>query len=400
MAAPFPYHFSRRIRATPRSFIREILKVTEKPDIISFAGGLPSPEFLDSAGVARATGEVLRKEGRSALQYSTTEGCLPLRRWIAERYARRYSLDVSPDEVLITNGSQQTLDLVARILLDEGDPVGIEAPGYLGAIQAFSQSMPRFCPVPLEHGGPDVPAFSRVIEEDRPVFFYGIPNSQNPSGITYTAGRRKELATLLDGTETLLVEDDAYGEIRFNGRVLRPLKCDLPERTVLCGTFSKIVAPGLRLGWMCAPKEVIEQAITAKQASDLHTSIFSQLVLARYLEHQDIDAHIREITRAYSARCSLMVSLMEERFPEEVTFTRPDGGMFVWLTLPEGASSMELWRRAMEEKVAILPGTPFYTDGDGDRGVRLNFSNADPGKIRTGIGRLADVLERYLGDIA
>ena len=208
------------------------------------------------------------------------------------------------------------------------------------------------------------------------------------------------MATLLDGTETMLVEDDAYGEIRFNGRVLRPLKCDLPERTVLCGTFSKIVAPGLRLGWMCAPKEVIEQAITAKQASDLHTSIFSQLVLARYLEHQDIDAHIREITRAYAARSSLMVSLMEERFPKEVTFTRPDGGMFVWLTLPEGTSSMEFWRRAMEEKVAILPGTPFYTDGDGDRGVRLNFSNADPEKIRTGIARLADVLERYLGDIA
>ena len=289
---------------------------------------------------------------------------------------------------------------MARILLDEGDPVGIEAPGYLGAIQAFSQSMPRFCPVPLERGGPDMATFTCMIGEDRPVFFYGIPNSQNPSGITYTAGRRKEIATLLDGTETMLVEDDAYGEIRFNGRVLRPLKCDLPERTVLCGTFSKIVAPGLRLGWMCAPKEVIEQAITAKQASDLHTSIFSQLVLARYLEHQDIDAHIREITRAYAARCSLMVSLMEERFPKEVTFTRPDGGMFVWLTLPGGTSSMEVWRRAMEEKVAILPGTPFYTDGDGDRGVRLNFSNADPEKIRTGIARLADVLERYLGSIA
>lgn len=400
MAEPFPYHFSRRIRATPRSFIREILKVTEKPDIISFAGGLPSPEFLDTEGVARATEEVLREEGRSALQYSTTEGCLPLRRWIAERYAARYSLEVSPDEILITNGSQQTLDLLARIFLDEGDAVGIESPGYLGAIQAFSQSMPRFCPVPLERGGPDANVFTRVIREDRPVFFYGIPNSQNPSGITWSAGRRKELASLLEGTESLLVEDDAYGEIRFNEKVLRPMMCDLPERTVLCGTFSKIVAPGLRLGWMCAPEEIIGKAITAKQASDLHTSIFSQMVLSRYLAEKDIDAHIRDITRAYAAQCSLMVSLMEERFPDEVSFTRPDGGMFVWLTLPPGASSMELWRRAMEEKVAILPGTPFYTDGDGDRGVRLNFSNADPEKIRTGISRLADVLDAYLGSLA
>jgi 2-aminoadipate transaminase len=397
MAEPAPYHFSRRIRATPRSFIREILKVTEKPDIISFAGGLPSPEFLDTEGVARATEEVLREEGCSALQYSTTEGCLPLRKWIAERYAARYSLEVSPDEVLITNGSQQTLDLVARIFLDEGDVVGIEAPGYLGAIQAFSQSMPRFCPVPLERGGPDLNAFTRVMEEDHPVFFYGIPNSQNPSGITWSAGKRKEIASLIGGMESLVVEDDAYGEIRFDGKALCPLKCDLPEKTVLCGTFSKIVAPGLRLGWMCAPEEILEKAITAKQASDLHTSIFSQLVLSRYLEAQDIDAHIRDITRAYAARCSLMVTLMEERFPQEVSFTRPDGGMFVWLTLPEGASSMELWRRAMEEKVAILPGMPFYTDGDGDRGVRLNFSNTDPEKIRTGISRLAEILDSYLG---
>jgi 2-aminoadipate transaminase len=399
MAAPFSYHFSRRIRATPRSFIREILKVTEKPDIISFAGGLPSPGFLDAGGVARAADEVLREDGRSALQYSTTEGFLPLRSWIAERYARRYSLEVSPEEILITNGSQQTLDLVARIFLDERDPVGIEAPGYLGAIQAFSQSMPRFCPVPLEPEGPDMKAFARMITEDRPVFFYGIPNSQNPSGITYTPGRRTQLVRLLEGEKTLLVEDDAYGEIRFDGKVLRPLKCDLPDRTVLCGTFSKIVAPGLRLGWMCAPPEVIEKAITAKQASDLHTSMFSQVVLSRYLEQQDIDAQIREITRAYAARCGLMVDLMEDLFPEDVTFTRPDGGMFIWLTLPEGASSMELWKRALEKKVAILPGTPFYTDGDGDRGVRMNFSNADPEKIVTGISRLAGVVDDYLRGI-
>ncbi|MDD1716267.1 MAG: PLP-dependent aminotransferase family protein [Methanolinea sp.] len=390
------YPFSRRILATPRSFIREILKVTERPDIISFAGGLPSPAFLDAAGVSAASESVLREDGCAALQYSTTEGYLPLREWIADRYHTRLGLRVDPGEILITHGSQQTLDLLGRIFLNEGDPVAIEAPGYLGAIQAFSQYMPRFCPVLMGSEGPDPSGIARVLEEDDPVFFYAIPNSQNPSGITCTPGRREEVAGLLADTGTLLVEDDAYGEIRFNGDHPPSYRSLLGDRALLLGSFSKIVAPGLRLGWLCAPEEVIEMAVTAKQASDLHSNILAQRVLCRYLAENDLNAHIAKITRAYAGQCSLMVRLMEELFPAEVKFTRPDGGMFIWLTLPEGASAMELYRKTLEEKVAILPGTPFYTDGGGDRGVRLNFSNSDEGKIRTGIARLAGVLENYL----
>lgn len=396
MPKPCTYPFSRRIRATPRSFIREILKVTEHPDIISFAGGLPSPAFLDAPGVSAAAESVLREDGCAALQYSTTEGYLPLREWIAERYHSRLGLDVDPDEILTTNGSQQILDLLGRIFLNEGDPVTIEAPGYLGAIQAFSQYMPRFCPVALENEGPDPVEFTRVLREDNPVFYYAIPNSQNPSGITCTSRRRKEVASLLADRETLIVEDDAYGEIRFNGDHLPSYRSLIADRALLLGSFSKIVAPGLRLGWLCAPEAVIEQAVTAKQASDLHSNILAQRILCRYLAENDIDDHIAKITRGYAEQCSLMIRLMEELFPQEVRFTRPDGGMFLWLTLPEGASAMELYERAMKEKVAILPGTPFYTDGGGDRSVRLNFSNADAEKIRTGISRLAGVMEKYI----
>ncbi len=392
-----PYRFSRRIAATPRSMIREILKVTERPDIISFAGGLPNPAFLDTAGIAKAAEKVLSEDGCAALQYASSEGFWPLREWICRRYMKRFGLKVDPGEILITSGSQQTLDILGRIFINEGDPVAIEAPGYLGAIQAFSQYMPAFHAIPLGDGGPDPAAFSRIIERDDPVFFYAIPNSQNPSGITYTTPSRREIAGHLAGSSSLLVEDDAYGEIRFSGDARPSFGTLLPrEQAVLLGSFSKIVAPGMRLGWLCATKDILDQAVTAKQATDLHSNIFAQRVLFCYLEENDIDTHISRITRAYSAQCSTMLHLMDELFPPEIRFTRPDGGMFIWLTLPEGCSAMELWRRALAEKVAILPGTPFYTDGGGESGVRLNFSNSDEEKIVAGMTRLARVLEAYL----
>ncbi|HUU74487.1 MAG TPA: PLP-dependent aminotransferase family protein [Methanoregulaceae archaeon] len=392
------YKFSRRIRATPQSMIREILKVTERPDVISFAGGLPSPDFLDTEGIRKAANSVLKEEGKAALQYSTTEGYLPLREWISNRYKKRLSISVDPDEILITNGSQQTLDLVGRIFIDEGDPVGIEAPGYLGAIQAFSQYIPEFLSVPLNYDGLDTGQLAGVLDSYDPVFCYVIPNSQNPSGITYSTANRRESATLFRNSDTLVVEDDAYGEIRFTGTHHPTFRALLPQdRVILLGSFSKIVAPGLRMGWICGPEEVIDHTITAKQASDLHSNIFSQRVLSRYLADTDIDFHIAEITRAYGERCTLMLRMMDEMFPEQIRYTRPDGGMFIWLTLPDGCSAMELWRRALAKNVAILPGTPFYTDGTGDRGVRLNFSNADPERIQAGISRLAQVLAEYMG---
>jgi 2-aminoadipate transaminase len=395
---PYPgYCFSRRIQATPRSMIREILKVTERPGIISFGGGLPSAAFLDAEGIGKAAAAVLRDSGRVALQYATTEGYLPLRNWIADRYHDRLGLSVNPDEILITNGSQQTLDLLGRIFIDEGTPVAIEAPGYLGAIQAFSQYMPEFHGIPLEDEGPDKTVLSRTLVMNRPVFFYAIPNSQNPSGITYSAQRRSEIASIIRNHDTLLIEDNAYGEIRFDGTVYPSFRSLLPvDQSLLCGSFSKIVAPGLRLGWLCAPAEVIDKAVIAKQASDLHSSNYIQRVLHQYLTETDIDAHISRITRAYGEQCSLMLKLIDLLFPAEIHATRPDGGMFIWLELPEGYSATELWRRALKQNVAIIPGTPFYTDGSGDRGIRLNFSNSDAPKIRTGIRRLAEVITEYM----
>ena len=385
------YRYAPRMGKTPRSFIREILKTTERPEVISFAGGLPNPECFDTAGIRDAAVAVLDEHGASALQYATTEGFPPLRRWIADRYRRRLGLEVSPDEILITNGSQQCLDLIGKVLLGPGDACAIERPGYLGAIQAFSLCEPAFVSVPLDAEGPDPDALAQAAR-DGARLFYGVPNSQNPSGTTWSVDRRGEVADALEGTGALLVEDDAYGELRFDGPPLASLRALAPERTLMTGSFSKVLAPGLRLGWCVAPPEVTHHLVTAKQASDLHSNTFAQQVAARYLAAAPIDANVARINDVYRRHRDLMLALAADLFPEEVSWTRPDGGMFVWLTLPAGSSSMALFEAALASNVAILPGLPFYTDGGGDRTVRLNFSNADEASIEEGMHRLARAL--------
>lgn len=386
------YTFAARMAKTPKSFIREILKVTEDPRIISFAGGLPNPELIDVDGVARATAAVLAEDGRVALQYSTTEGYRPLRQFIADRYKKRLGLDISPDEILITNGSQQCLDLIGKVLISAGDHVAIERPGYLGAIQAFSLYEPVFHPVLLHEDGLDPAQFAHELKANPIRFFYGVPNSQNPSGVTYSEQRRKDIAELLQGKDTLLVEDDAYGELNFAGKSLPSFRQYLPEQTIITGSFSKILAPGIRMGWVVAPPVIMEQLVIAKQASDLHSNYLSQRIAYEYLTHEDIDAKIRVIQARYKAQAEQMVRLMKELMPASVRFTTPQGGMFVWVTLPEGISSMEVFERTLKEDVAVLPGTPFYTDGGGKDTLRINFSNSTPEKIRTGIERLARVI--------
>ena len=386
------YDFARRMTRTPRSFIREILKVTQNPGIISFAGGLPNPALIDVEGISRAAAHVFAEDGRTALQYSTTEGYLPLREFIARRYKKRLGLSVSPDEILITNGSQQCLDLIGKVFIDAGDHVAIERPGYLGAIQAFSLYEPVFHPVELHPDGPD-PAMLESVITGLPVpLFYGIPNSQNPSGITYSEKRRQEVASILAGTRTICVEDDAYGELQFSGTASSPIKKFLPSQTVITGSFSKILAPGMRMGWVCAPRGIIEQLVIAKQASDLHSNYLSQRIAARYLADEDIDAHIRKIRFVYRKHRDLMLTLMEETFPSSVTWTEPAGGMFVWVTLPDGCSSMKVFETALHENIAVLPGTPFYVDGGGEQTIRLNFSNASEEQIITGVERLGRVI--------
>jgi 2-aminoadipate transaminase len=387
------YTFASRMAKTPKSFIREILKVTEKPEVISFAGGLPNPALIDTEAIRRAADAVLKSDGRTVLQYSTTEGYYPLRKFIAERYRQRLGLSISPDEVLITNGSQQCLDLIGRIFINPGDPIAIERPGYLGAIQAFSLNEPVFHPIPLNDDGPDLKAFEKTCRSHNIRLFYGIPNSQNPSGISYSEQNRCKLAKILHEHDVLFVEDDAYGELRFSGESLPSLRSFVPDQTIITGSFSKVLSPGMRLGWVVAPPAIMEQLVIAKQAADLHSNYLSQRIAYEYLRTNDIGMHIKKIREAYRQQCETMIGMIEEKFPKTVTCTHPLGGMFVWVTLPEGYSSMEVFEKALQQNVAVLPGLPFYVDGGGTDTLRLNFSNATCEIIRTGMERLALVLK-------
>ena len=387
--------FSARMAGVARSYIREILKVTQNPEVISFAGGLPSPEHFPAEAMAAAARDVLLGSGPQALQYATTEGHLPLREYISQRYAAKLNLAIPPEEILITTGSQQALDLMAKVMLDVGDEVLIERPGYLGAIQSFSLYGARFLTADLGPDGVDLEQTAAHLKK-RPKLFYTVPSFQNPSGATYCLETRQEAARLIGASDTILLEDNPYGELRFSGETLPPLRafCD-NSQAALMGSFSKIASPGMRVGWIAAGPELMEKLVTAKQASDLHTSIFAQRVLFRYLETNDLDAHIAEIRRTYGARCRCMVAVMRREFPAEVTFVEPEGGMFLWGRLPEGVSAEAVFKKAIARKVAFVPGRPFYVDGT-DNAFRLNFSNADPHLIEEGIGRLGACLREVL----
>jgi 2-aminoadipate transaminase len=301
-------------------------------------------------------------------------------------------LTISSDEILISNGSQQCLDLIGKILINAGDHIGIERPGYLGAIQAFSLYEPEFHPVILHEDGPDTVMLEQACNSHPLRLFYGVPNSQNPSGITYSANRRREIAEILVKTRTLFIEDDAYGELNFSGKSLPSIREYIPAQTIITGSFSKILAPGMRLGWVVSPPEIMEQLVIAKQASDLHSNFLSQRIAYEYLRQNNIDNHIKKIQAVYKHQRDQMVRLLKETFPDTISYTVPHGGMFIWITLPEGISSMEVFRRALKENVAVLPGIPFYVDGGGTNTLRLNFSNSTDEKIFSGMERLEKVI--------
>ena len=387
--------FSARMAGVHRSYIREILKVTQNSDVISFAGGLPSPDHFPAQAMAEAASFVLSDSGPQALQYATTEGHLPLREYISRRYADKLNLAIPPEEILITTGSQQALDLMAKVLLDVGDEVLIERPGYLGAIQSFSLYGARFLTADLGPDGVDLQQAAAHLRK-RPKMFYTVPSFQNPSGATYCLETRKEAARLIGESDTILLEDNPYGELRFSGQMLPPIRAFCTNaNAALMGSFSKIASPGMRVGWIAAGPELMEKLVTAKQASDLHTSIFAQRVLHRYLETNDLDAHIAGICHTYGERCRCMVAAMRREFPAEVTFVEPEGGMFLWGRLPEGVSAEAVFKKAIARKVAFVPGRPFYVDGT-DNAFRLNFSNAQPQLIEEGIARLGACLREVL----
>ncbi len=388
--------YASRMNTIPRSFIREILKVTEDPTVISFAGGLPNPRFFPVGRIAQAAMNTLGSGDASPLQYSTSEGYRPLREFIAQRYREKQGLIVSPEEILITNGSQQALDLLGKVLIDHGDAIAVERPAYLGALQAFSAYEPQFCPVPLQEDGIDLDRLKRVLGQRRVKFFHTVINFQNPSGISYSPEKRDALVELLGQYDTMVLEDDPYGELRFEGSPAPALWDRLDDRAALLGSFSKIVAPGLRLGWVCARRPVMDHLVVAKQASDLHTNFLGQRIVYQYLINNDIDQHIATIIDAYRRQRDAMLAAIEGCFPPEVGFTRPAGGMFVWATLPEELSALDLFERAAQAKVAFVPGTPFFIDGGGTHNLRLNFSNADENRIAEGISRLGQIIKELL----
>ncbi|ANZ44048.1 PLP-dependent aminotransferase family protein [Cloacibacillus porcorum] len=385
--------YSDRILSTPSSFIRDILKVTQDPSVISFAGGLPNPISFPEEALKESACRIIDNEGGKVFQYSTTEGHLPLRQFVADKYNKNFGLNITPEDVLITTGSQQALDLIAKTLLNKGDRVIIEEPGYLGAIQAFCMFEPEFLPVTLEDDGLDLKKLEEALKKERVKFAYVVPNFQNPTGLTYSKERREAVCALFDRYDTVLVEDDPYGELRFKGEKLPYIGAGKLPHSVLLGTFSKTVTPGMRLGFIITQdKELMNHLVTAKQSSDLHTNIFSQYMIADYLAHNEYQKHVDKIIALYKGQAEAMLAAMKEYFPAHVKYTEPEGGMFIWVTLPEGQSALDLFHKAMEKKVAFVPGDPFYAGKTNVNTFRLNYTNSTPETIREGIKRLAEVL--------
>ncbi len=388
--------FADRISDVPKSFIREILKVTAEPEIISFAGGLPNRDFFPVEQIKTACNEVLDTDGMEALQYSTTEGHNLLRKYISDRYKTKKNLDVSSENIIITNGSQQGLDLLGKVLINENDSILLEKPGYLGAIQSFSLYKPDFNHITLKPNGIDTDELRNVLKIKSPKLFYTVPNFQNPTGVTYDLETRKETGRIIEKTNCFLIEDDPYGELRFKGSNLPSFKEIIPDNTILLGSFSKIFAPSFRLGWIATDnKELYEKLIVAKQASDLHTNYFSQKVLYQYLLKNDIDSHIERICKVYGEQRDSMVNSLKRYFGNKITITEPEGGMFLWVTLPENINSMELFQAAIKKNVAFVPGTPFYASNPETNTLRLNFTNSSPKIIEEGVKRLYEAFLNF-----
>jgi 2-aminoadipate transaminase len=385
--------FADRMQGVPRSFIREILKVAISPEVISFAGGLPQKELFPLEELRLSAAKLMSGSDRNILQYANTEGYLPLREKIAERYGRK-GLKINPQNILITNGSQQGLDLLGKVFVNGGDTIVMEEPGYLGAIQAFSLFKPRFATVPLSEEGIDVEILRKTVNKQCPRLAYLIPNFQNPSGISYTEEVRKQVADICRDKPLYIIEDDPYGDIRFTGKAKSSFYHYLPEQTILLGTFSKTVVPAFRMGWIVAPDDVMEKLIIAKQAADLHTDYFTQRLIHQYLSDYNIDQHITQIRQAYGQQATAMICAIERYFPEEISFTRPEGGMFLWVTLPKGQSALELFDRAIQQNVAFVPGNPFYIGKTDINTCRLNFSCSNEQTIEEGIRRLGGVLKK------
>lgn len=390
--------YAARIGDLRTSDIREILKVTQRPEVISFAGGLPASELFPTAQLAELAHDLLLDDGARALQYAPTEGLAVLRQLIADRLRDRFGLDRNADEVLVVTGSQQALDLTGKIFVDEGDVVLCESPTYLGAINALRAYRPRFVEVPTDDEGM-VPTEleRRLIGPDRAKFIYVVPDFQNPSGRRWSVDRRRALAEIAARFEVPVIEDAPYAELCFDGDALPPVASfDTAGLVIFLGTFSKILSPGLRLGWVAADEAILRRYVLVKQGADLHTSSLTQLLAARFILECDLDGHISRIKDAYRRRRDAMLSALDKHMPPGVSYTRPKGGLFLWLELPSGLDARALLERSLEENVAFVPGSAFFTEDGHDNTMRLNFSAMPVDRIAEGVRRLGRVLESVM----
>ncbi len=413
MSTYWEQRFARRMGGMTSSAIRELFKAVQQPGMISLAGGLPAPETLPTEAVSEASQRVLAERGQQALQYGSTEGYPPLRAWIVE-YMAQQGVNISEDNVLITSGGLQGLDMASRILLNPGDRVLVESPTFLGALQVFNAYEISYVGVPLDEDGLQIEPLEAVLEVG-PRFFYAIPTFQNPAGVTLTPERRRVLVELAAQAGVPILEDDPYRRLRYEGEHpplllaldmarLQPGQTssssvetwDSQGNVIYCGSFSKLLGPGLRLGWVVAPAAVIRRMVQAKQGNDLHTSLYVQMVVHEVVRGGFLEQHVPRLQTIYRERRDVMLEALARFFPPGVSWTQPQGGLFLWAILPSSLNIKELFEEALRHQVAFVPSTPFYADQSGPPAMRLNFSYPQPEQIETGIERLGTVLGQAL----
>lgn len=404
MQTPWDHRYAQRTQRMKASAIRELLKLVEDPEIISFAGGLPAPDIFPTEQIREATNRVLTNQAAAALQYGSTEGYRPLREMIA-RHTSRSGVEIKPENILITSGSQQGLDLIGKIFINHGDRILLESPTYLGALQAWNQYGAEYVTVRSDDDGMVTEDIEEALRTG-PKFIYVLPNFQNPMGVSMSLDRRVKLVEMADRYGVPIVEDDPYGQLRFEGEHIPGVnaldaKLHVQNGTytgnvIYMSTFSKILSPGLRLGWIIAPDEVISKLVLAKQGTDLHTATFNQFIAYEVGHGGFLDQHIQHICEVYKERRDVMLEALEEHMPDGVTWTRPKGGLFLWVRVPESCDTTALFPAAIRNKVAYVPGDSFHPLGGVTNTMRLNFSYCKPEKINEGIARLGNMLKEEL----
>ncbi|HEX7734660.1 MAG TPA: PLP-dependent aminotransferase family protein [Ktedonobacteraceae bacterium] len=404
MATVWDRRYAQRVQRIQGSAIRELLKVTEMPGTISLAGGLPAGEIFPLEQISEVTQRILAKQGRQALQYGTTEGYTPLRELLAERLTQE-GVKVSRENILITSGSQQGLDLLGKLLVNPGEPMLVESPTYMGALQAFNPYEPKYIAVRSDSEGIVIDKLEEALRL-RPRCMYVLPSFQNPSGVTFTLERRQQLIELASRYDVPIIEDDPYSQLRFEGEPL-PTLLELEHRrqqragqagqvyqgnVILLNTFSKVLTPGLRVAWIVGPEEVVRKLTLAKQGADLQTPTLNQMIAYELTREGFLEQHVPVIRQLYRERRDAMLAALEEYFPDTVTWTHPQGGLFLWVTVPEGVDTGQLLNDALEYRIAFVPGAAFHANGGGANTMRLSFSNVNAERIEEGIRRLGKLL--------